>query len=211
MPADRPEIEDALAEGVRLETLVAPLMVRKTSSGLTVSCQRMRLTRPDDSGRRRPVPIEGSDFELHFDSVLSAIGQFPEIPKELGVEVNPKSQQISVCPDTFATPVEGVFAGGDVVSGPASVVQAIAHGRRAAIAIDRFLGGDGNIHEKLAPPEDMGSLVELEPENDARRRLPLQQAHPRQRVRGFDAVERVWSKKDAMEEASRCLRCDLGK
>jgi NADH-quinone oxidoreductase subunit F len=209
MSAARAEIEDALAEGIRLETLVTPKMVQKTATGLTLCCQRMRLVKPDDSGRRRPVPVEGSDFELHFDSVLSAIGQFPEIPKEFGVEVNPKSQLISVSPDTFATPVEGVFAGGDVVSGSASIVQAIAHGRRAAEAIDRYLGGDGNIRETLAPPEDLDALVRLEPESEGRRRLQLDQAHPKRRVRGFAAVERTWSKKAAMAEASRCLRCDL--
>jgi NADH-quinone oxidoreductase subunit F len=211
MPADRAEIEDALSEGVQLETLTIPRMVQKTLEGLKVTCQKMRLSEPDDKGRRKPVPVEGSEFELQFDSVLSAIGQFPLIPKELGIEVDPNSQLISVHPDTFATPVDGVFAGGDVVSGPASVVQAIAHGRLAAQAIDRYLGGDGDITETLAVPEEVGSLVALENETGGRKRLEVPVTPMGNRTRGFRPVERGFSKVEAMEEASRCLRCDLGK
>ena len=211
MPADRAEIEDALAEGVILETLTIPRLVRSAPKGLVVTCQKMQLGEPDDTGRRRPVPVEGSEFELPFDSVLSAIGQFPAIPGDLGVEVKAKSQTIAVHPDSFATSVEGVFAGGDVVSGPASVVQAIAHGRHAAMAIDRFLGGNGNIHETLAPPEDLEGLPELQAESEARNRTLIPTAAVHRRIRGFDPVERGYSRQAAMDEASRCLRCDLNR
>lgn len=211
MPADRAEIEDALAEGVRLETLTIPKVVRRTPKGLIVTCQRTQLGEPDESGRRRPMPIEGSEFELQLDTVLSAIGQFPAIPKKLGVTVKEKSQCITVNPDSFATSVEGVFAGGDVVSGPASVVQAIAHGRHAAQAIDLYLGGNGDIRETFAPPDGPEALPELQAESEARLRPELPVMPPRRRIRGFDRVERGYTRKAAIEEASRCLRCDLNK
>jgi NADH-quinone oxidoreductase subunit F len=209
MPANGAEIEDALAEGVKLEALTIPKVVRRSPGGLIVTCQRMQLGNADDSGRRRPEPIEGSEHDLVLDALLSAIGQFPAIPAKLGVEVDAKSGCIAVHPDAFATSVEGVFAGGDAVSGPASVVQAIAHGRHAARAIDRYLGGDGDIHETLAPPEDIEGLPELAVESGARARPKLAFAPVSRRVRGFERVERGYSRKAAIEEASRCLRCDL--
>jgi hypothetical protein len=109
----------------------------------------------------------------------------------------------------LATSVEGVFAGGDVVSGPASVIEAIAHGRRAAQAIDRHLGGDGDTTEILAPPENVKSLPPLRPETGARRRIEVPVVASRLGIRGFGAVELGFSRAAAMEEASRCLRCDL--
>jgi NADH-quinone oxidoreductase subunit F len=209
MPANPAEIDDALAEGVKLEVLTIPKVVRRSPDGLTVTCQRMHLGSADDSGRRRPEPIDGSEHDLDFDTLLSAIGQFPAIPAKLGVEVDAKSGCIAVHPDAFATSAEGVFAGGDAVSGPASVVQAIAHGRHAAQAIDRYLGGNGDIHETLAPPEDIEGLPELAAETGARTRPKLPFAPVHRRLRGFEPVERGYSRKAAMEEASRCLRCDL--
>ncbi len=209
MPAEREEIDDALAEGVGLELLTAPKSIRRTAAGLELTCVRMRLSDPDADGRRRPEPVEGSEFELQFDSVLSAIGQFPAIPDELGVDADPDSRLLLADPDSLATPVHGVFAGGDSVSGPASVVEAIAHGRLAAQAVDRYLGGDGDITEALAPPEDLSALPELEPEDDVRSRLDPPVVPAGSRVRGFARVERDFSRERAMEEAARCLRCDL--
>ncbi len=209
MPADRAELEDALAEGVKLETLTIPKMVKKTAAGLTVTCLRMSLGGADETGRRKPVPVEGSELDRPFDAVLSAIGQFPAIPKEFGIDADPKSHLISVHPDSLATSVEGVFAGGDVVSGPASVVEAIAHGRLAAQAIDLHLGGDGDTSEVLAPPENVKSLPPLKPETGARRRVEVPVVAARDVIRGFGAVELGLSRAAAMEEASRCLRCDL--
>ncbi len=209
MPAEQEELDDALAEGVRLELLTAPTSVRRSAAGLTVTCVRMRLSEPDESGRRRPVPVEGSEHELEVDSLLSAIGQFPAVPAELAVESDPGSHLIVVDADSLATPVAGVFAGGDTVTGPASVVEAIAHGRRAAEAIDRYLGGDGDISETLAPPEDLAALPELRAETDARRRLAMRTVGVQSRVRGFGRVERGFSREEAIAEASRCLRCDL--
>ncbi len=209
MPADHEEIEDALAEGIALETLTLPTGIRRTKQRLEMTCQRMKLGDIDRSGRRRPVPIEGSTFTLVFDQVLSAIGQFPLIPKKLGVEFSERGNRISVDGETLQTSEEGVFAGGDVVSGPASVVEAIAHGRRAARAIDRYLGGSGEIDEVLAPREDLDALPPMKPETKARYRSEMPTLSPRTRIRGWGQVEKGYSRQAAVKEASRCLRCDL--
>jgi NADH-quinone oxidoreductase subunit F len=208
MPADHDEIEDALAEGVVLETLTLPIGIRKAKDGLRITCQRMRLGDFDASGRRRPVPIEGSEFTVDVDTVLSAIGQFPNIPKNLGVESG-SGERIIVDEDKLSTSAEGVFAGGDVTLGPASIVEAIAHGRRAAIAIDEYLGGSGDIDERLAPVEDVGSLPPMKAETRARHRPRMDMGSPGTRKRNFKQVEKGYSKADAIKEASRCLRCDL--
>jgi succinate dehydrogenase/fumarate reductase flavoprotein subunit len=102
-----------------------------------------------------------------------------------------------------------VFAGGDVVLGPASVVEAIAQGRAAARAIDRYLGGTGEIEEKLAPEEDVAALPPLPTETEARYRPDMPCISMSRRTSTFDQVEKGYTRKAAVEEASRCLRCDL--
>jgi NADH-quinone oxidoreductase subunit F len=209
MPADPAEVQDALDEGVVLETLVLPTEVRRRGDTLLVTCQRMELGAVDDSGRRRPVPIEGSSFTLELDTVIGAIGQYPRVPSRFGVELG-RGQRLAVDRDTLATSVPGVYAGGDAVTGPASVVEAIAHGKKAAAAIDRYLGGDGDIvSETLAPPEDVSALPPLQAESKARYRPKMPHVPPEKRIEGFDQVELGYSRNAAVTEASRCLRCDL--
>ncbi len=208
MPADEQEILDALEEGVNLEILTLPIKIRSGKKGLKVTCRRMQLGDMDASGRRRPVPIEGSEYTREFDSVLAAIGQQPEIPGRLGVDVG-RRQRIGVDELTLQTSVPGVFAGGDVVTGPASVVGAIAHGRLAAEAIDRYLGGSGVIEEKLAPEEDLSKLPPLSSETRARLRPEMPHRAVKARVKNFQQVELGYSREAAVLEAGRCLRCDL--
>ncbi|GAI30622.1 unnamed protein product, partial [marine sediment metagenome] len=146
-----------------------------------------------------------SEFTLKFDNIIACIGQRLTVSDQFDVPTG-KGDVIRVDPDTLATPKEGVFAGGDAVTGPASVIEAIAHGRQAAISIDRYLGGQGDIDEVLAPPE--GEVAPLEETEEKRRpqapTLPL-----KQRLSGFDQVELGYSEEMAIEEAGRCLRCDL--
>jgi len=193
---------------VKLEVLTLPVKIRPGKKGLKVTCQRMELGDMDSSGRRRPVPVPGSEYTQEYDSVLAAIGQQPEIPGKLGVEVS-RRQRIGVDELTLQTSVEGVFAGGDVVTGPASVVEAIAHGRLAAEAIDRYLGGSGEIGEKLAPEEDLSKLPPLSAETKARLRPKMPHRAPKARARTFQQVEMGYSREAAIMEAGRCLRCDL--
>jgi NADPH-dependent glutamate synthase beta subunit-like oxidoreductase len=208
MPADDHEIADALAEGVRLETLTLPVKVERDAEGLQVTCLRVRLGAIDATGRRRPEPIEGSEFTVRYDTVLSAVGQHPSVPADWGLQVG-SGERITVEPGNLQTSVEGVFAGGDAVLGPASVIEAIGHGRSAAQAIDRYLGGSGNIDEHLAPAEILSELPPLPAETGERFRPEMPASDVMVRIRSFSEVELGYSRQDAIEEASRCLRCDL--
>ena len=206
MPASREEVEQALTEGVKIEFLATPSKIARENDVLKMECIRMKLGEADTSGRRRPEPIPGSEFTMELDSIIVAIGQTPENAAQLGLPVT-KIGTFEVDPDTLATPKEGVFAGGDAVSGPASVIDAIAAGRQAAISIDQYLGGDGMIEEALAPPEGVVTLAEISEEEKPRVEIPLLQLD--QRLRGFREVELGYTPAMAIEEAQRCLRCDL--
>jgi NADH-quinone oxidoreductase subunit F len=208
MPADDHEIADALAEGVRLETLVLPVTVERDAAGLKVTCVRVRLGAIDESGRRRPEPIDDSAFSTRYDTVLSAVGQHPAVPADWGLELG-SGERITVAPGSLRTSVEGVFAGGDAVLGPASVIEAMAHGRAAAREIDRYLGGSGSIDEQFAPAEVLSELPPLPVETGERFRPAMPNLDALARIRSFTEVELGYSRQDAIEEASRCLRCDL--
>ncbi len=205
MPASPEEIEAALAEGIKVYFLVAPSRIISQNGELELKCIRMELGAVDASGRQRPEPIKGSEFSLSFDTIIAAIGQRPEIPAQLGLPIG-RGNTIHVDPDTLATDREGIFAGGDAVTGPASVIEAIATGRQAAISIDKYLGGNGEIDELLAPPEEV--IAPLEETREKRRpQLPILPV--RQRLTSFAEVELGLSENAAIEEAKRCLRCDL--
>jgi NADH-quinone oxidoreductase subunit F len=205
MPASAEEIEGATTEGVEIRFLAAPSRITSQDGKLRLECLEMRLGEVDASGRPRPEPVKGSEFSLDFDTIIAAVGQRPEIPAQFNLSLG-RGDTIEVDPDTLATSREGVFAGGDVVSGPASVIEAIAHGREAAISIDRYLGGKGEIEETLAPPEaPMKALEETEEEP----RVEIPSLPVLKRLKGFDLVELGLSDKMAIKEAERCLRCDL--
>ncbi|MGD8505121.1 MAG: FAD-dependent oxidoreductase [Candidatus Bathyarchaeota archaeon] len=140
MPASPLEVEEAERNGVKIHFLLMPRKILEKDKQVTaVECIRMRLGSPDESGRRRPIPIKGSKFTMELDTILLAIGELPDIfflPEM--VEVT-EWNTIAVDPLTLETSMPGVFAGGDVVSGPASVIEAIAAGKRAAASIHRYL------------------------------------------------------------------------
>jgi len=207
MPAADEEIEDAFEEGVKPEFLVLPVEIKGNGDKLAVKCRRMELGRIDSSGRPSPVPIEGSDFTIEVDAVITAIGQTAHFGEELGCELD-KRGRILADSDTLMTSRERVFAGGDVVTGPASVIEAIAAGRLAAEQIDIYLGGSGDIEETFAPAEE--ALPEgLKEEEEERRRVAVPKIDVRRRLRSMKEVELGYSRKLAVEEADRCLRCDL--
>ena len=143
MPANQMEIDAAREEGVKLELLAAPVLINKDENGRlkSIDCIRMELGEPDDSGRRRPVKIEGSEYTLECDWAIAAIGQEPDLD---GVESDNKIgttkwKTIEAKEGTFDTDRPGVFAGGDVVTGPADAIDAIAAGRMAAKAIESYI------------------------------------------------------------------------
>jgi NADH-quinone oxidoreductase subunit F len=205
MPASAEEIDGAIAEGVEVHFLAAPSRIISQDGRLELECLQMRLGEVDASGRPRPEPIEGSEFVLSFDTIIAAIGQRPEIPAPFNLTPG-RGNTIQVAPDILATSREGVFAGGDAVTGPASVIEAIAHGRQAAISIDKYLGGKGEIDETLAPPEEVVAPLGEPVEG---RRIEVPALLVAKRLKGFSQVELGLSEEMAIKEAERCLRCDL--
>lgn len=199
MPASGEEIAEALEEGVAIEYLCAPVRI---APGL-VTCIRMELGSADASGRPRPVPIAGSEFVIAADSVITAIGQEVDVPAA-SVAKEAKGT-VAVNSRTLATSVAGVFAGGDAVLGPASIIDAIAQGRTAARAIDQFLGGDGAIDRPGGvAKEDFTPEVPRGTPRDSWKTLTLAQ-----RLDGFAVVEQAYDRPTAAHEAMRCLSCDL--
>jgi NADPH-dependent glutamate synthase beta subunit-like oxidoreductase len=208
MPASEEEIEEARAEGVGFEFLVAPAEAKRKKGRIELKLQKMRLGDIDQSGRPKPVPVEGSEVAAQYDQVIAAIGQRPGTSRKMGLGLD-KGGRISVDPDTLAADAAGLFAGGDAVLGPASVIEAIAMGRKAAVAIDLYLGGKGEIGEKLAP-ENAGREKMARPEEEGERRRPKMKFAPAgKRVKSFARTELGYTRNQAREEASRCLQCDL--
>ena len=204
MPASPEEVREALEEGVKINFLVTPVSITRVNGRLKVEFVRMQLGDTDDSGRQQPVPVKGSEFIEEYDIIIKNIGDLPAVPAGYGLSVS-RNGAIKVDPDTLATSREGVFAGGDAVTGPASVIEAVAAGRQAAAAIDRYLGGDGDIREQLAPPEEVSSLNVEEGE---KRRPPFEML-PVEKRKCFALVELGFNESQACEESGRCLRCDL--
>lgn len=206
MPAYPEEVENALEEGIKIQFLTAPLAVKGKDgkvSGLT--CQRLELGKPDASGRRRPVPVVGSEFIFPCEVVISAVGQATDgdfFNSWEGVALSQKDL-VEVDPVTGATAVPGIFAGGDIVTGPNTVVAAIAAGKEAAISIDRYLKGQ-DLHQGRQKPWQGIAFVPEGVEPQPRMAMPcLPMA---QRVRTFAEVELGFTEKQARQEAARCSR-----
>lgn len=200
MPANPEEVRDALEEGVKLEFLVAPKAIEKNNA----VCVRMALGDPDESGRNRPVPVEGSQFTIGFDTMIATVGQSADA-LSLGLEGN-NDGTVLVNLETMATPLKGVFAAGDAVTGPSSIIQAIAHGRLSACTIDKYLGGNGVIDEKLSD-DSAADLREEAPRGTTRPEALTIPA--KERKTGFKLVEQGYEEFSAVMEANRCLSCDL--
>jgi len=205
MPASPEEIDAALEEGIEIVYLTAPSKVTREDTTLKLECIRMKLGEPDASGRARPIPIEGSEFSTELDTLIAAIGQRPQIPEEFQVEMG-RGNTIKVNTEMKSSR-DGVFTGGDCVSGPASVIEAIAGGRKAAEAIDRYLGGKGDISESLVAAEEATKWPEDRlPEE---RIATISFLPPETRIKSFDEVEQELSRDTAVMEAQRCLRCNV--
>lgn len=212
MPAAVEEIEEAEEEGVRMEFLVAPTRVLGPAGKVTgIECLRMELGEPDASGRRRPVPVKGSEFTISVDAVISAIGQSNDLSfltEDSAISLD-KWSNLDADPVTFATTAKGVFAGGDVVTGPATVIKAINAGKEAAISIDRYLRGEdvaaGRGRDWTQGLADQGdiSVVPLA----ARIQMPMRA--PAERKNDFREAATGFSEEEARREAERCLACGI--
>jgi heterodisulfide reductase subunit A-like polyferredoxin len=219
MPANAWEIEEAEQEGIKLQLLTAPLAVEVADGRVVgVRCQRMELGAPDESGRRRPVPVADSDFVMPADTMIAAVAQAPEISyldPAHGIEVTTKGT-LAVEIKTLVTNRAGVFAGGDAHRGPGILIEAIADGRRGALSIDRYLRGVELLtpREELPLPvadlteEEIGLMVEAG-EVDLSARAVIPTLNVTDRVRDFREVELPLSEEAARREAARCLSCGV--
>jgi NADPH-dependent glutamate synthase beta subunit-like oxidoreductase/coenzyme F420-reducing hydrogenase delta subunit/NAD-dependent dihydropyrimidine dehydrogenase PreA subunit len=210
MPAHEAEIVEAEREGVQLHYLAAPMKVLGKDGKVTaMECQKMKLGKPDESGRRRPVPIEGSEFEVEADTIITAISQGPELSfltDDQGVELTRWLTLVSD-EETMASSRPGVFAGGDAVTGPSTVIDAIAAGHVAARSIVRFLDG-----EALVQAEVHGEPVESEIKVDRKQHKPAPRAtmpmlEVSDRISTFEEVDLGFEAARAISEAQRCQRC----
>jgi len=207
MPAAEEEVEAALAEGIKIEFLTNPTKAAGDGKKLNVELVRMGLGKIDQSGRPRPVAIKGSEYTVACDTLIKAIGQESDTPKTFDVKTG-RGGRIEAKPDSLETTKPGVYAGGDVVTGPASVIEAITDGRKAAMAIDKYLGGNGDIAEVLIPQEETPKYVPPEIDHDEFRPELLEMAVGK-RISCFALAELGWADKDGIKETERCLRCDL--
>jgi NADH-quinone oxidoreductase subunit F len=211
MPAYQEEIEEAEHEGVHLQLLTAPVEVLAEGRHVVgLKCLPMRLGEFDRSGRR--TPKEGGDvFTIPCDHILVAIGQTLDPQKVCnGVGLETRNNTfLHINPVTGQTSEKWVFAGGDVVSGPSSVVEAVAAGERAAVGIDLYLTGATHAFWRAERPVDTSFDPEAEPADTPREKLALIPVE--RRKNNFDEVEQPWREATALQQALRCLRCDYGR
>ncbi len=211
MPALPEEIIESEEEGIEFEFLTSPLEIVKDNSGKVKAVKfiRTELGDFDRSGRRRPIPIEGTEFTMKADFVIPCIGQkLTKSGLEEGLELYPNGH-IKVDPETMMTSKEGIFAGGDALY-PSTVIESVAQGRKAAIAIDKYFGYEGKLFEdergEYIPDYDedayLKTILRKKPEySDIRERIKSMALE----------VNKGMSLRDAIEEARRCLHCDRGK
>lgn len=218
MPCLMEEVEGAEEEGVGIEYLVAPVALRTLGNGsaLRLVCQRMELGEPDDSGRRRPVPIPGSEFDVDCDTVIAAVGQSVQLDlaREEGLELT--GWGLAADDRTLATNLPGVFTGGDAVLGADLAVRAVAAGRVAATSIDQYLSG-----QPVTGPKEWANIA-LQPIDDAERaavyreieqatRVPTETLDMERRVSSFDEIDFGLDDERARTEAQRCMTCNCRK
>ncbi|MFC1876150.1 NAD(P)-binding protein [Thermodesulfobacteriota bacterium] len=213
MPAYKEEITGAREEGIELSFLTAPVGIESKDGHVTgCTCIQTELGPPDASGRRRPVPVKGSEYVVPCDAVIPAIGQKIDVSwatKEPGLELTTRNT-IKVNPATMQTSLPHVFGAGDAVTGPATVIEAVAAGHKAVAAIHRYLC-DEDRHQILKQPDvesPPGNNWKPVPEDmEATPRVVSTQLDPQQRVKSFHEVDHNFSEEAARAEASRCLDC----
>lgn len=215
MPVSAREYQDAIEEGIHIHCLVNPTRILHEQWEVRgLECVRMIPGEADETGRRRPLPVEGSEFSVELDMVIPAVGQAPDLSfltEDTKLE-RVRWGLLRVNPNNLSTNVPGIFAGGDFVTGPTTVIQAIASGRRAAIAIDKYFRQDPSrvsIRDEKLPPE-REAQTQLAEEMEARPRVEIPVLPPEERLSGFREIEIGYSEEQARQEALRCLRCDHG-
>ncbi len=211
IPAHESELAATEEEGIKINYLTQPVKILgKKGRVVGIECIKMKLGKPDESGRRRPVPVKGSEFTIECDCVMPAIGQSTDsaLLKKLGLNVS-KFGTIIVDEITHATSLPGVFAAGDAVSGPATVVSAVGAGRKAAAAMDAYLQG-----EKIQGETEVVDIVdfeklELKEDVEKKERASQSELPPKEREGNFKEVVSSLLEEEAKSEAERCLNCGV--
>ena len=211
MPADRVEIHDAEEEGVKFHYLCNPVRIlAKDGKVVGVECIRMELGEPDESGRRRPIPIKGSEFVIPSDLVLTAIGESPELSFLPKGKVETTDWGSIKADADGRTNLAWLFAAGDCASGPATIVEAMAGAKRAARSLDRYVSKTKEPEKK--PLAETLHNIGLDRKRFGAMPSVQERQHPREiqlkeRTTTFDEVEQCFTPDVASKEAARCLRC----
>jgi heterodisulfide reductase subunit A len=210
MPANEEEIEECKEEGIEIRTLTTPTrIIGEKGRVKAIECIEMTLGEPDESGRRRPVPKEGSEFVLDVDGVIPAIGQESDwdcLGPECACTLSDWGT-MNADPLTLQTDDPDVFAGGDAVTGPRTVIEAIAAGKEAAISIDRYIQGM-DLSEGRGREWEVVKDVETEG-HDHTPRMQMPRLAPERRLDNFSEVQLGFTEEQAVAEAERCLECGI--
>lgn len=219
LPASKEEIEMAKEEGIEFQFLTNPVKIygEKSKRVSEVECIRMELGEIDASGRRRPVPIKNSEFKMKIDTVIMAIGQQADFSllqaacqDELEIE---SSNLIQINKNTFETNIPGIFAGGEIVKGPGSAIEAIAIGNKAAMILEKYLKDEPITEDIETIPdyceEDVIGIDDIEniERFSCQERRSCDICAPDERILNFNEETITMSEQEAIEEANRCLNC----
>jgi len=210
MPANDEEIEDAEQEGINIYYLAAPAKIIGKNGKVTgLECTKMKLGKPDESGRARPIPIKNSEFIIEADVIIPAISQEPDLsflPKDHNIDIS-RWQTFATDENTMATNLPGVFAGGDAVTGPNTVIDAIAQGHITAQSIERFIEGE-ELVQKYNRTKPIETEIKIDLNNQKKiKRAPAPMQKASDRKNSFQEVEFGFDEATAIAEAQRCLRC----
>jgi len=212
MGATFEEVEDGENEGTDLQLFAAPSKIIEKDGRISgVQFQRMQLGEPDASGRRRPVPIPGSEYVVECDTMIPAIGQKPDkavLPPKSGVNWT-KRQTIETDPYNLMTARKGVFAGGDCQLGAATIIEGVAQGKLAARSIDAYLRGEdaGQISRVIEAQERKPDLFDIVPYKPVEPKVKMPMLPYEDRKRNFSIIEMGYTQEQAKRESARCLQC----
>ncbi|MBU0768013.1 MAG: FAD-dependent oxidoreductase, partial [Proteobacteria bacterium] len=210
MPASEEEIEECREEGIEIMPLTNPIRVISDDGKVkAIECIKMELGEPDESGRRRPIPIEGSEFTIEIDTLIPAIGQESDwacLTDECACTLSDWGT-LRVDPMTFQSDDPDIFSGGDAVTGAATVVEAIGAGKEAAISIHRFIQGEDLHKNRQKSWEAVQDVPTKGCENIPKEKMP--HLNPAERTNNFNEVQLGFSEEQVRKEANRCLVCGI--